>query len=121
MNMAVRPMSDCTQYGYADFWASPLQTLGSGAGDCEDYAIVKYVALRGLGILPDDLRLMIVQDEKRGTGHAVVAVRHEQHWPVLDNRTMVILDAENVRDYRPPERHAGDRDRGDRSHYKSRI
>ena len=57
MNMAVRPMSDCTQYGYADFWASPLQTLGSGAGDCEDYAIVKYVALRGLGILPDDLRL----------------------------------------------------------------
>ena len=41
------------------------------------------------------------QDEKRGTGHAVVAVRHEQHWPVLDNRTMVILDAENVRDYRP--------------------
>ena len=61
------------------------------------------------------------QDEKRGTGHAVVAVRHEQHWPVLDNRTMVILDAENVRDYRPPERHAGDRDRGDRSHYNSRI
>jgi predicted transglutaminase-like cysteine proteinase len=50
-------MNDCTQYGYADFWASPLQTLGSGAGDCEDYAIVKYVALRGLGILPDDLRL----------------------------------------------------------------
>ena len=41
------------------------------------------------------------QDDKRGTGHAVVAVRHEQHWPVLDNRTMVILDAENVRDYRP--------------------
>mgnify|MGYP003694105415 CR=1 FL=1 len=27
-----------------DFWASPLQTLGSGAGDCQDYAIVKYVS-----------------------------------------------------------------------------
>ncbi len=92
MNMAVRPVSDCTQYGYADFWASPSQTLGSGAGDCEDCTIVKYVPLRGLGILPDDLRLMIVQDEKRGSC---------LHWT--------------------EERHAGNRDRGDRSHYKSRI
>ena len=101
VNMAVRPVSDWTQYGYADFWASPLQTLGSGAGDCEDYTIVKYVALRGLGILPDDLRLMIVQDEKRETGHALVAVRHEQRWLILDNRTMAILDAEDLHDYRP--------------------
>lgn len=101
VNMAIRPASDWAQYGVADFWASPLQTLGSQAGDCEDYAIVKYVALRELGILPDDLRLVIVQDEKREIGHAVVAVRDEQRWLILDNRTMSILDAENVRDYRP--------------------
>jgi predicted transglutaminase-like cysteine proteinase len=101
VNMAIRPTSDWVQYGYADFWASPLQTLGSGAGDCEDYAIVKYVALRELGVLPDDLRLVIVQDEKREIGHAVVAVRHEQRWLILDNRTMAILDADEVRDYRP--------------------
>src|SRR5262245_17013937 len=67
VNMAIRATSDWAQYGYADFWASPLQTLGSGAGDWEDYAIVKYVALRELGVLPDDLRLVIVQDEKRET------------------------------------------------------
>jgi predicted transglutaminase-like cysteine proteinase len=101
VNMAIRATSDWAQYGYADFWASPLQTLGSGAGDCEDYAIVKYVALRELGVLPDDLRLVIVQDEKREIGHAVVAVRHEQRWLILDNRTMAILDADDVRDYRP--------------------
>lgn len=101
VNMAIRPTSDWTQYGYADFWASRLQTLGSGAGDCEDYAIVKYVALRELGVLPDDLRLVIVQDEKREIGHAVVAVRYEQRWLILDNRTMSILDADDVRDYRP--------------------
>ncbi|MGB8158490.1 MAG: hypothetical protein WCF34_19525, partial [Pseudolabrys sp.] len=42
VNMTVRPVSDWVN-GYGDFWASPLQTLGSGAGDCQDYAIVKYV------------------------------------------------------------------------------
>jgi predicted transglutaminase-like cysteine proteinase len=101
VNMAIRPVSDWAQYGLADFWASPLQTLSSEAGDCEDYAIVKYVALRELGILPDDLRLVIVQDDKRETGHAVVAVRYEQRWLILDNRTMAILNAEDVKYYRP--------------------
>ena len=96
VNMAIRPVSDWAQYGLADFWASPLETLNSEAGDCEDYAIVKYVALRELGILPDDLRLIIVQDDKRETGHAVVAVRYEQRWLILDNRTMAILNAEDV-------------------------
>lgn len=101
VNMAVRPVSDWAQYGLADFWASPLQTLANGAGDCEDYAILKYVALRELGILPDDLRLVIVQDDKHEVGHAVVAVRYEQRWLILDNRTMAILNAEDVSHYRP--------------------
>ena len=101
VNMSIRPASDWSQYGYVDFWASPLQTLGNGAGDCEDYAIVKYAVLRELGVASDDLRLVIVQDEQRQTGHAIVAVRFEQRWLVLDNRTMAILDAEDVQHYRP--------------------
>ena len=101
VNMAIRPLSDWVPYGLADFWASPLQTLASGAGDCEDYAIVKYVALRALGILADDVRLVIVQDDKRESGHAIVAVRYEQRWLILDNRTMAILNFEDVRQYRP--------------------
>jgi predicted transglutaminase-like cysteine proteinase len=101
VNMSIRPASDWSQYGYVDFWASPLQTLGSRAGDCEDYAIVKYAVLRELGVASDDLRLVIVQDEQRQTGHAIVAVRFEQRWLVLDNRTMAILDAEDVQHYRP--------------------
>ncbi len=101
VNMSIKPASDWSQYGYADFWASPLQTLGSGAGDCEDYAIVKYVVLHELGIASDDLRLVIVQDDQRQTGHAIVAVRYEQRWLVLDNRTMAILNAEDLRHYHP--------------------
>src|SRR5262249_3645995 len=48
VNMTVKQASDWALYGDADYWASPLQTLDRGAGDCEDYAILKYVALREL-------------------------------------------------------------------------
>ncbi|MFZ0353411.1 MAG: transglutaminase-like cysteine peptidase, partial [Pseudolabrys sp.] len=101
VNMTIKPASDWAQYGDADYWASPLQTLGSEAGDCEDYAIVKYVALRELGVGADDLRVVIVRDDKRLTDHAVVAVRYERKWLVLDNRTMAILNTEDARNYRP--------------------
>jgi len=101
VNLSIRPVSDWVQYGVDDFWASPLATMNSGAGDCEDYAIVKYVALRQIGVAPDDLRLLIVYDAKHGTSHAVVVVRHEGEWLVLDNRTLVMVNAENIQNYWP--------------------
>src|SRR5204863_10061112 len=52
INLAVRPVDDLAQYGELDVWASPLATLMRG-GDCEDYAIAKFVALRLAGIAPD--------------------------------------------------------------------
>jgi predicted transglutaminase-like cysteine proteinase len=101
VNLSVRPVSDMEQYGYPDFWASPLQTLGSGAGDCEDYAIVKYVALRDMGFDASDLRFVIVRDAARQTDHAIVAVRDGQDWLILDNRNMLILNADDARQYQP--------------------
>ena len=101
VNMTIRPASDWALYRDADYWASPLQTLDSGAGDCEDYAILKYVALRELGVGSDDLRVVIVQDDKHLTEHAIVAVRSQQKWLVLDNRTMVLLNTEDLRNYHP--------------------
>src|SRR4029077_4761759 len=71
VNFSIRPVSDWAQYGVADFWSAPLVTLGAGAGDCEDYAVLKYVALREAGIAPDDLRLLIVYYPRRRTNHAV--------------------------------------------------
>lgn len=101
VNLSIRPVSDLDQYGYPDYWASPLQALGSGAGDCEDYAIVKYVALRDMGFDPSDLRFVIVRDMARQTDHAVVTVRDGPDWLILDNRTMLILNAEDARQYQP--------------------
>ena len=101
VNLSIRPMSDWAQYGVADYWATPLETLNSGAGDCEDYAIVKYIALRESGIAPDDLRLVIVRNIKEQANHAVLAVRFEDEWQILDNRTLVMVNADAVQQYYP--------------------
>ena len=45
VNMAIRYVSDYAQHGEADRWSAPLATFATGKGDCEDYAIAKYVAL----------------------------------------------------------------------------
>jgi len=101
VNLSIKPVSDWAQYGVADFWSAPLATLSGGAGDCEDYAIVKYVALRESGIAPNDLRLVIVYDIKRETDHAVVAVRLDQEWLILDNRTLIMVNAEEAGHFHP--------------------
>src|SRR5262249_32179608 len=62
INLAIRPVSDLLQYGVPDIWASPLMTFGSGAGDCEDYAIAKYVALIEAGLPQQDVRLIVVEN-----------------------------------------------------------
>src|ERR1700722_10797849 len=55
INLAIHPMSDLAQYGEIDVWSSPLLTFTTGSGDCEDYAIAKFVALRQAGISPEGL------------------------------------------------------------------
>lgn len=53
--------SDLDLWGVADYWASPLETLGRGAGDCEDYAIAKYFTLVAAGVSHKKLRLVYVR------------------------------------------------------------
>ena len=48
-NIAITWSSDQRLYGRKDFWATPGETLGRGAGDCEDFTIAKYVSLKTLG------------------------------------------------------------------------
>jgi predicted transglutaminase-like cysteine proteinase len=101
INLAIRPMSDLAQYGEIDVWSSPLVTFAHGAGDCEDYAIAKFVALRLAGIAPGDLRIVIMRDTIRGEDHAVAAARLDGHWLTLDNRRMAMVEDAQVRNYRP--------------------
>src|SRR6266700_7656142 len=101
INLSIRPMSDLAQYGVVDLWSSPLATLAAGAGDCEDYAIAKYVALREAGLGNEDLRLLIVRDTKLREDHAVVAARLDGRWLVLDNRRLVLLEDMQLKQYAP--------------------
>jgi predicted transglutaminase-like cysteine proteinase len=101
INLAIRPMSDLAQYGQIDVWSSPLVTFAHGAGDCEDYAIAKFVALRLAGVAPGDLRIVIMRDTIRGEDHAVAAARLHGRWLTLDNRRMAMIEDAHVRNYRP--------------------
>jgi predicted transglutaminase-like cysteine proteinase len=92
INLAIRPMSDLAQWGVEDRWTAPLATFTSGFGDCEDYAIAKYVALTEAGVPAEDVRFVIVHDLAVEGGHAVVAVRLDDHWILLDNRWMSLVD-----------------------------
>jgi len=91
INMAIAPMSDLAQWGVPDRWSAPLETLTTGRGDCEDYAIAKYVALVEAGVAADDVRLVIVRDLALAQDHAVVAVRLDGEWTMLDNRRLVLV------------------------------
>ncbi len=72
-NRRVRSVEDVQLWGQVDRWASPLETLDKGAGDCEDFAIAKYFGLLALGIPTHKLRLVYVRAEMGGPGGPVQA------------------------------------------------
>ena len=53
--------NDISVWEQSDYWATPLETIGQGRGDCEDFAIIKYVSLRQAGIPENKLRLIYVK------------------------------------------------------------
>jgi len=55
-----------------DYWATPLEALIKGAGDCEDYSIAKYFTLKELGISEDKMRITYVKALKLNQAHMVL-------------------------------------------------
>ena len=97
INLAIRPKSDLAHWGVEDQWTAPLATLTTGFGDCEDYAIAKYVALTEAGVAAEDVQFIIVRDLAVGAFHAVVAVRLDGDWITLDNRRMALVYGREMR------------------------
>lgn len=60
-NRRVRWVDDIDNWGAEDHWATPLETMGQGQGDCEDYSIAKYVTLKQLGVPGQQLRMIYVR------------------------------------------------------------
>ena len=76
-------------------------TFFNGTGDCEDYAVAKYVPLREAGEAVSNLRIVIIRDQLIEEDHAVTAMRLDGRWLILDNRRMAIVEDTNARNYRP--------------------
>jgi predicted transglutaminase-like cysteine proteinase len=72
-NQRLAYMEDIDNWGVQDYWASPLESLGKGAGDCEDYAIGKYFTLTSLGFAHAALRLVYVRASIPGAPNGYVA------------------------------------------------
>lgn len=89
-------VSDATEWGQHDYWASAAQTLSRGAGDMEDRAIVKFQALRALGFSNSDLFLTLARDRVGGP-ITVLTVRSGRHYYVLDDTGAAPFDAEQRR------------------------
>lgn len=92
VNMAIRYVNDFAQHGEADRWSAPLATFAAANGDCEDYAIAKYVALREAGFPSDEMRLVLVRDRATRQDHAVLAARLDGRWLILDNRGSEVVE-----------------------------
>ena len=95
-----RYKADDHNYGRRDYWATPLEFIRQ-SGDCEDYAIAKYVTLRQLGFTPEQLRVVVVRDVVRDLAHAVLAVYLDDEVFILDNLTKAVLPQERISHYVP--------------------
>lgn len=99
--MNKRPyINDARNWGQSDYWATPAEFLQRG-GDCEDYAIAKYTALRMLGVPESNLRIAIVQDTWKDIAHAVLVVYTPQGSLILDNQNEDIINGDIPGRYRP--------------------
>ncbi|MCX7155779.1 MAG: transglutaminase-like cysteine peptidase [Rhodocyclales bacterium] len=109
VNRRIRFEDDMSIWNQSDYWATPLETIGQGSGDCEDFAIIKYYSLRDAGVPLAKLRLVYVKARLYGPAgphqqaHMVLA-----YYPtpgaeplVLDNLVPVIKPASQRSDLQP--------------------
>ena len=95
-----RYITDPVNWNLPDYWATPFQFMRKN-GDCEDYAISKYMALRDLGIAPDDMRIVVLNDLNLRVAHAVLAVYVNGKPYILDNQISKVVPATSIRHYQP--------------------
>jgi predicted transglutaminase-like cysteine proteinase len=81
---------DIDNWGQVDYWASPLESLGKGAGDCEDYAIGKYFTLVAMGMPHAKLRMVYVRASMEGAPNGFVAHMVLAYYPTPEAEPLVL-------------------------------
>ena len=91
---------DGKNWGKTDYWATPIEFFTRG-GDCEDFAIAKYISLRMLGVPEERMRVAIIHDEIKDIPHAALIVYTDKGAVLLDNQIKNVRYADTVNRYRP--------------------
>ena len=89
-NAALRSENNAHEDGE---WRAPLDAIAKGIGDCKHYAVLKYAALAAAGIALDALKIVVVEVRSSHALHAMVAVRSEGRWLLLDNRSAILIES----------------------------
>ena len=96
---------DISIWGQTDYWATPLETIGRGQGDCEDFAIVKYYSLREVGVPVSKMRLIYVKAKQGANSRAHMVLAYyaspSAEPLVLDNLDPAIKPASKRPDLTP--------------------
>jgi predicted transglutaminase-like cysteine proteinase len=106
INGEISYRADKAQWRVPDAWSLPVDTsdqgsLNTGVGDCEDYVLAKYAVLHQAGFPDDDLRIVLVHDNAIRDDHAVLAIRYEKQWLILDNRWNNLSRDEELKQFKP--------------------
>jgi predicted transglutaminase-like cysteine proteinase len=83
---------DYSIWGQSDYWATPLETIGKGRADCEDFAIGKYYSLLNLGIPIAKLRLVYVRATQEGPGGLIQQAHMVLVYYATPNADPLVLD-----------------------------
>jgi predicted transglutaminase-like cysteine proteinase len=89
-NQRLAYREDIETWGQLDYWASPLESLGKGAGDCEDYAIGKYFTLTSMGVPHARLRMVYVRASIAGAPNGFVAHMVLAYYPTPEAEPLVL-------------------------------
>ena len=92
-NRKIHFAEDIDLWGKSDYWATPLESIGRNAGDCEDYSIAKYTFLKILNVPNDKLRLTYVRAEIRNLDRRVVLAHMVLSYYTTPQAEPLILDS----------------------------
>jgi predicted transglutaminase-like cysteine proteinase len=95
-----RYVEDMPNWGVSDYWATLVEFLKRN-GDCEDYAIAKYISLKKLGFDVDNLRIVVLHDQNLRLMHSVLAVYEDDKIYILDNQIKSVLEDTRIHHYTP--------------------
>lgn len=99
----IRWVTDIEHWGEDDYWATPVETLASNGGDCEDFSVAKYFSLENVALPVEKLRITYVKALEYNQAHMVLAYYETPSSEplILDNINATVLPASQRQDLLP--------------------